>query len=57
MATQRTAKTAAAPVHVAAEPTPARWEVARPQPMIDLAFAAVISGVTHGVILPGDRGK
>jgi DNA-binding GntR family transcriptional regulator len=54
MATQRAAKTAA-PVKAAAEPTPARWEVARPQTMVDHAVAAIISGATRGVILPGDR--
>jgi DNA-binding GntR family transcriptional regulator len=32
-----------------------RWEVARPQTMVDLAVAAIISGATRGVILPGDR--
>jgi DNA-binding GntR family transcriptional regulator len=34
---------------------PARWEMARPQTMVDHAVAAIISGATRGVILPGDR--
>lgn len=32
-----------------------KWEAARPQTMVDLAVAAIISGATRGVILPGDR--
>jgi DNA-binding GntR family transcriptional regulator len=34
---------------------PAQWEAVRPQTMVDHAVAAIISGATRGVILPGDR--
>ena len=55
MSTQRAAKNAVSFARAAAEPTPARWEATRPQTMVDHAVAAIISGATRGVILPGDR--
>lgn len=32
-----------------------KWETGRPHTMVDHAVAAIISGATRGVILPGDR--
>jgi DNA-binding GntR family transcriptional regulator len=55
MATQRNAKARAARVEAAPEPAPARWDTARPVTMVDHAEAAIISGGSRGVILPGDR--
>jgi len=53
MATEKSQKAAAA--SQARSDEPARWEVARPVTMVDHAVAAIISGATRGVILPGDR--
>ena len=47
---------AAAALREAPEPAkPAVWEPARPKTMVDHAVAAIISGASRGVILPGDR--
>lgn len=54
MAPQRIAKAKVPGVSTTEEP-PARWELARPQTMVDHAVAAIISGASRGVILPGDR--